>query len=418
MTFHTKLFKRIFKAKIVNNITNQFLLYGFSHIIPFLLMPFLIATIGIEKYGLVNFVLAFSFYFQVVNEWGFDLSNVRHVVANRKDVNRLSYIFTCILSCKGLLVACSLTIYSIIVIAVPEFRKEWPIYLIAFIRLVGIVLTPFWLFRSMEDLKYVTRISLIVETACILPVFIIVREPSDYIWVMIAFMMQTICQSLCAIHIAFKRYKLHLCKVTIKDIIFFFKDSLPFFTSTFLQKSYTTTNTFVLGTFCGASTAGIYTASEKLYSAYSSLLSPLLSQVFYPYFQRVKDFIRINKMVAAICGLNFLFVIIMFVLAPYAVPMFIKEETTTILSYFNIFLFMLLISVPNDILGFPYLGVMGHVSKVNFATMCAAVLYFAIIITVILSSKISIATLIYALIAANMTSLLIRAYYIHRYKSC
>ena len=40
-------------------------------------------VIGVEKYGLVNFAIIFSFYFQIFNEFGFDLSNVRHVVNNR-----------------------------------------------------------------------------------------------------------------------------------------------------------------------------------------------------------------------------------------------------------------------------------------------------------------------------------------------
>lgn len=73
------IISRVVKSKLFSNIFNQFLLYGFSHILPFLLMPYLLTTIGVAKYGLVNFALAFSFYFQVVNEWGFDLSNVRIV---------------------------------------------------------------------------------------------------------------------------------------------------------------------------------------------------------------------------------------------------------------------------------------------------------------------------------------------------
>ncbi len=412
------MLRRILKARIVGNITNQFLLYGFSHIIPFLLMPFLIATIGIEKYGLVNFVLAFSFYFQVVNEWGFDLSNVRHVVANRDDSEKLSHIFSSILACKGLLIIGTLTVYAVIVSLVPGFRSDWPIYTLAYIRIIGLALAPFWLFRSMEDLKYVTRISLMVDIACIVPLFAIVREPADYIWVMAAYMFQTASQGVCAIYIAITRYNLHFTKVSWDDICFYLKDSLPFFTSTFVQRSYATTNTFVLGTFCGAATAGVYTASEKLYNAYSSLLSPLLSQVFYPYFQRVKNFVRINRMVVAVCMLNCAAVLLMYVMAPYAIPLFIKEQAGTILSYFNIFLLMLLISVPNDILGFPYLGVMGYVREVNLSTLLSAAFYFVMIAIIIVSGNVSIAPMICALIVANVTSLLTRAYYIHRFKSC
>ena len=47
-------------SKLFSNIFNQFLLYGFSHLLPFLLMPYLLATVGVAKYGLINFAIAFS----------------------------------------------------------------------------------------------------------------------------------------------------------------------------------------------------------------------------------------------------------------------------------------------------------------------------------------------------------------------
>lgn len=115
------IISRVVKSKLFSNIFNQFLLYGFSQILPFLLMPYLLATIGVAKYGLVNFALAFSFYFQVVNEWGFDLSNVRHVVKNRDDSKELSKIFWSIIGCKGLLLIMSLLIYTLIIFLIPKF---------------------------------------------------------------------------------------------------------------------------------------------------------------------------------------------------------------------------------------------------------------------------------------------------------
>ena len=64
---------QVFKSRLLSNIWNQFLLYGFSSIIPILLIPYLLNVIGVEKYGLVNFAIIFSFYFQIFNEFGFDL---------------------------------------------------------------------------------------------------------------------------------------------------------------------------------------------------------------------------------------------------------------------------------------------------------------------------------------------------------
>ena len=329
------IISKVVKSKLFSNIFNQFLLYGFSQILPFLLMPYLLATIGVAKYGLVNFALAFSFYFQVVNEWGFDLSNVRHVVKNRDDSKELSKIFWSIIGCKGLLFIVSSLIYTLIVLLIPKFHGDEWLYFWSFIRLFGIIITPFWLFRSMEDMKYVTRISLMVKCFCILPIFFIVKFPGDYNWVMFFFSLEAIFSGIVSLLIAIKRYRLLFYRVRLLDIRFYFKDSLPFFTSVFLTRIYQTSNTFVLGLVCGDSVTGIYSASEKLYNAYASLVAPLINHIFYPYFSRIKNLVRINKMVLTIILSNLIILIMVYIVSPYLIPIFIKVEVNNIVNYVN-----------------------------------------------------------------------------------
>ncbi len=175
---------KIIHSKIFENLCNQFILYGFSRLFPLFLIPFLLNTIGIEKYGLIEIALAFSFYFQVINEFGFDLSNVRHVIKNRDNPEALSNVFSAILQCKTLLFTITSVVYFSIVYFYQDFREYWLLYLLCSIRLYGILSLPNWMFRSMEDLKYVTRIILSVKTISILPIFWVVESPDDYNWVM------------------------------------------------------------------------------------------------------------------------------------------------------------------------------------------------------------------------------------------
>ena len=405
-------------SKLISNIWNQFILYGFSHILPFILMPFLLSTIGIDKYGLINFAIAFSFYFQVVCEWGFDLSNVRHVVENRNNINHLSYVVCSILSCKILLLLLCLVIYCSLVLLVPSLYEDRGLYFWAFIRLFGIILTPFWLFRSLENVKFVTRISLIVKVICILPIFILVHNANDYVWVMICFSAETVCSAIIAVIIARKNYKLVLCNISFNDIAFFIKDSLPFFSSTFLSRLYQNSNTFILGTFCGNATTGIYTAAEKLHNAYASLILPILVQIFYPYFQRIKDFVRINKMVMIIIFVNLIGIIILYILSPYIFPLFVSESVDVLLFYFRLFLLVLVFSIPNELIGFPYLGVMGFANKVNMSTIIASCIYIVFVIGLVIAAKITIINLIVTLIITNLCCFTIRVYYIRKNKSC
>lgn len=409
------IISRVLKSKLFSNIFNQFLLYGFSHILPFLLMPYLLATIGVAKYGLVNFAIAFAFYFQVFQEWGFDLSNVRHVVKYKNDQKQLSLTFFSILSCKFCLAVASFIVYLTIVYSVPEFRNNDSLYLLAFVRLLGILISPYWLFRSMEDVKYVTRVSLIVKCISILPIFVVVRKPEDFTWVMFFFALETVLSGILALGIAINKYKLLWVRVSFNDVVYYFKDSFSFFTSMFLTRVYQTSNTFILGVVCGDFVTGIYSAAEKLHNVYTSLITPLIEDIFYPYFSRIKDIVKINMMVLAIIALNLFIIIIIFFISPYIIPLFIKTEQDEIMFAFNLFLLLLVVRVPNDILGFPYLGVLGKIKEVRNSTVVATTIYSLGIVLFLISGIVSISNIIYLLLATNLVSLLCRIKHIFKH---
>ena len=399
-----------------NNLWNQTILTGFSYIIPLVLVPFLLNRLGVEYYGLINFALAFSFYFQIVNEFGFDLSNVRHIDANRNDSQGLSRVFFSILYCKFLLITATLILYAIIVVAAPSLRKEWVLYLLAFIRLFGIILSPSWLFRSMEDSKYVTRISIPLNIVCILPVFFIVKSSDQYLWVMFFYALQCLIPNIVAIVFAIKRYGLTYVRFNIDDVKFYLNDSVPFFTSTLLTRIYQNSNAFVLGLVCGNSAVGIYTAAEKLHNAYASFVAPIISKVLYPYFTRIKNLTRMNRIVLLTIGCNFLLIGILYWVAPYIIPYFIKVESDSILFYFNIFLIVLVFSVPCELLGFSYLGVLGKIKEVTLSTLIAAVVYLVITCILWIFGQISIRNLIIVLGVTNLVNLCFRLHYIKKYK--
>lgn len=408
--------RQIFKSKLWSNIWNQFVLYGFSSIVPFLLIPFLLNRLGVEKYGLVNFALAFTFYFQVINEFGFDLSNVRHVVEHRNDSKELGKILSAILECKGISMLCTLCIYIVAILFIPFLREELMLYILALVRLLGIIIAPYWLFRSMEDIKYITRINIPIKLLCILPVFLVVKRPDDYMLVMLCFALETFVSGITSLYVAKKRYKLRLRPVSSSDIKYYFKDSLPFFSSTFLMRIYKNSNAVLLGFFCGDYAVGIYTAAEKLHNAYISFVSPLLSHIFYPYFTRIKNIKLTIQIIIALCITNLLFLILIYILSPFLIPLFIKTEVASIIMYFNIFLLLLAISVPADMIGFPYLGVLGKIKEVNQTTIYSTITYIIGIVLLAMFDLIDISNVIWTLVAANSVCLIARIYHIRHEK--
>lgn len=109
---------------------------------------------------------------------------------------------------------------------------------------------------------------------------------------------------------------------------------------------------------------------------------------------------------------NALLLLALYLLSPLLLPLFIKVDADLILSYFNLFLIILALSVPNEMLGFTYLGVMDLVNKVNTSSIIVSFVYLVGIVLLWGFGKVSIMSLIGLLIVTNALCLLLRLYYV------
>lgn len=404
--------RKIYYSRLVGNIFNLFFLQGFSYIYPILLIPFLTKTIGMEKYGLVYFAIAFAWYFQVICEFGFDLSNVRHVVNNKNDKKKLSEILSSITFLKLFFSLVLFVVYVILVFLLPSFREYYILYLISYFRVFANSLLPYWLFRSLENVKYIARITLVVKTILITPIFILVKGPEDYLVVIIFFVLIEIVSALVAYCFALKIYDLKIVRCSSRQLIYLTKDSVPFFTSNIITRLYTRSNMLVIGLVMGNHMAGIYSVSEKLYNVYANIVAPLIQHVFYPYFMRIRERIRMNKIVFILVFLNTIALSIMYFVFPMLLPFFVKDSLAEVSKYFPLFLLLLFIDVPIMLLGYPYLGTLNKIKYVNRAAINSSIFYFLGLIILLLINSISIPAMVYLLILTQLFCLLQLIYFV------
>lgn len=402
-------------ARLRSNLINQMALYGFSHIVPVVLIPFLINTIGLERCGLVNFAIAFTFFAQVLVEFGFDLSSVSLVVDNREDTDKLSRIYSTITVCKIINVVIIFAVYLGILYFVPVLREYTLFYIIAFFRSIMLTMEASWFFRAMEEIKFITRITVPVKFILTVPIFIIVRNPDDFIWVMVLFGCESCTAAIITNAFAIRHYKLHLHIPSITELRQHYVHSTPYFISTLLMRLYSNGNTVLIKFIAGDLITGIYSTAEKLYFLYTNLAAPVLTQVLYPYFQRVKNFAIINRTVIKTIMANFVLIALMAAGAQVCLPFVIHENVTEITHYFFGFLCVIAFYVPAEILGFPYLGLISSAREVNRTTMIASSVYL-IGAAIVVSTGATEAPLLIALLGVTcISSLLVRMARIRHY---
>ena len=111
---------------------------------------------------------------------------------------------------------------------------------------------------------------------------------------------------------------------------------------------------------------------------------------------------------------NLIILTLVYIVSPYLIPMFIKVEVNNIINYFNIFLLVLVFSVSNEILGFPYLGILGQIKEVKDSTWYASLFYLSLLFLFLFFGMVNILNLILLLLGTNIVSLLFRLWFIKK----
>jgi polysaccharide transporter, PST family len=294
------------KKRLFGNFASLSLLQGTNLLLPLITFPYLVRILGIEKFGLVAFALATVAYFEILTDYGFDLSATRQVSIHRDDRLKLTSIYNSVLIIKGLLSVLSFLLLTILVFSFQKFSVHFLVYYLTFGRVLGKSIFPVWFFQGMERMKFTTYLNILAKAIFTVAIFLFVKTEDDLLLVpafnSLGFLAAGVV-ALVQIRFGFGiEFKAQPWSVIRDQLV----DGWYIFLSRVYVNIYTTTNIFLLGVLTNNVVVGYYAVAAKIIEAITSLFIPA-NNTLYPYMSKLfhenaEKFYRLVKKVIVLYG--------------------------------------------------------------------------------------------------------------------
>ena len=267
---------------LVKNFTSLSVLQITNYLFPLITLPYLVRVLGPEKYGLVNFAMAFVAYFVTICDYGFNLSVTKQISVNRTDKNKIDEIFSSVIFSKIIFGIISSIILLIITFSIDRFSKDANIYFLSFGFVIGNILFPIWFFQGIENMKFITLITFAARLVGTVMIFLIIKDVIDYPFLILIYSLVSIMIGVAGLLISILKFKISIKLPGFSEIVFQLREGLQIFVSTLAINLFTTTNIFLLGILVNDTAVGYYSAADKIRAAAQNIL-PTITQTVFPH---------------------------------------------------------------------------------------------------------------------------------------
>ena len=395
-------------SKIRNDNSSKMLLANFTYLsiieiigllLPLITFPYLIRTIGAQKYGIIVFAQTIVAYLVMIVNFGFNVSATRRISENRHNINKINEIYSSVIFQKLLIFIIALVV-TIIILYLFDYKYSFII-----IGLIGLciqeVLFPIWLYQGMEKMRFITIITSISKCSFLVLIFVFIRCEDDYVYIPLLYSFGGILTSLISYILLYRKLKVKFIKVTSKRIIADFKESLPFFASRLASVVMERTNVIAIGTFFSYEMVAIYDLCAKVVSVLKTPYS-LIAQVIYPNVSKSKDLGVVRRTIKPMIFSAIVISVIICLVAHPIVLLLGGRNLNQAAAILQLMVWYVPIVGVSFLFGAYVLVVKGHSKEYNLSVIYSVILYLLLMAILVLLSKVNLYTMVLTFVVPEL----------------
>ncbi|WKK66710.1 oligosaccharide flippase family protein [Lutimonas zeaxanthinifaciens] len=387
----------------------------FNIISQYILISFLVRTLGSETYGI--FVWAFSIiqYLVLTVNFGFNTYSARYISENRRNPEKTNQIFSAILTSKMILFSISTCLFLVFIYLSPVLyaHKGMMIVLLGFV--LGEALFPLWFFQGKEILDTPVKIVFAFKLLLVVLTIILVSDSDDMIVYAILLSMSQLLIGMITLFFAVRKFNTRLITVTISTIKKTLKEGSGFFVSTLCTKSINLLVILIAGIYFTMQDVTSFDVSFKIIAAFL-LPFETLSIALFPTIARTRDKKMNEKLIYLACILGVLMGLLAYWKAGFLLSILGGQE----LLEYNFLLEALSILIPVGVityfLGTNTLVAFGYSKEFNFSIIIPSIMYILILLILWLMDSFTLTTIVYTRILVDLIIMVFRIGFAMKYK--
>lgn len=257
-------------ASLHKNIIYSSILTTANYIFPLLTYPYVSRVLGVANIGACNFADSIINYYILFSMLGTVTLGIREIAKAKEDRKKLDETFSKLFSINTVTTGISLAVLVISIFAVPELRENQELMWIGALKLISNYLVIDWLYKGLEEFKYITQRTIAVKMLYVVAVFLFIKSPEDTVLYYLLLTLMITGNAL--INILHSR-KYVSFRFSLKSAGPFARSIMVLGVYALLTSMYTTFNVAFLGFTSGDVEVGYYVTSNKIHKIILSLFT-------------------------------------------------------------------------------------------------------------------------------------------------